>query len=693
VKLGFPHALWLLAAAPVLVALALREHRQRRERLARLGDLGLLRSLSLGAEGARRLWLRFVAIALWCVLAFALAGPKWGERTELLPRRGLDVVFAVDVSRSMRARDVLPDRLERAKAEIGLVLDEVKEHRVGLVVFAGTAFVQCPLTTDVEAARAFLRAIDNATVPQGGTALSAGLFTAHNLFHAEVEADPAAAQAGRLLVVITDGEDHEGEVESAADALKELGVELLVIGVGQRLGEPIPLVDEDDGRVLGYKKDRKGDTVMTRLNPEMLQMVAERAGGSFVEGSSKPDLGMSEVLARIGRLEKRDFEARLQRFDIDRSAWPLGAALILWVLAAFVRERPRSARRQRLPVVAVAITVGLFAGGAAAEEEAGLFERTEPNLESGFDAVRRGAYGEAIERFRRAEVESSEDRAVVEYDVGQALSAQAEAEVAEAREGLVPGAPDPATAPDADAPGADLWQQATESFERAYGFAESPSLRSEAALAAGNALARAGELDRAVDAFRRSVVANPMNERARTNLATTLRTLRAQPPPPPQQGENDDEQEQEEGDEQQQQQEGEQEQQQDGEQEQQEQQDGEQEQQDGEQEQQDGEQQQQDGEQQQQPGEEPERGDEQQQQPGDEKDKGEDKPSDPSQPKDGEGDEKKEAPAPGEEKEEEDEDKARARRLLDAMRKRERPLAPHLMNEQRRRPRAAEKDW
>lgn len=335
---AWPNALLLLLLAPVLVALALRERAVRHKRLALLGDAGLLERLSLGASPRRRLWLRLLGVFAYAFFVVALAGPTLGEKTELLPRRGLDVVFALDVSSSMRARDVLPDRLERAKAEIGLLLDHLGENRVALVVFAGTAFVQCPLTTDVEAARAFLRAAAPDTVPQGGTDLGAGLSVAVNLFEAEAKADPEARKAGRLLVVVTDGEDHEGGVEAPARALKEAGVSTLVIGVGSTLGEPIPVTDEQ-GRVVGYRKDKRGQTIMTRMNPEVLRQVAELAGGRFIDGGQHADLGMTEVLATLGTLEKRAFEARVKKTGIDRSAWPTGLALVLLALMLLLRER------------------------------------------------------------------------------------------------------------------------------------------------------------------------------------------------------------------------------------------------------------------------------------------------------------------------------------------------------------------
>lgn len=341
-----PGALWLLCLLLPLVGAIWRSESERRRRLARLGDLSVLsRSLPYSSSQKRVVGRALWALALLCLI-LSLAKPQWGEHTELMPRRGLDVVFALDVSTSMRARDVLPDRLERAKAEIGLVLDRLGENRVGLVAFAGSAFPLCPLTTDVEALRAFLKTAEPELIPQGGTALAEGMSTALQLFLGEQDSAEESAKAGRLLVIITDGEDHEGDVNQMGEQLKSAGVTTMILGVGSELGEPIPLLD-DEGRVSGYKKDRQGQTIMSRMNPSMLRELAEVSGGKFIDGVTRPDLGMSDVEATLSRLEKRQFETRIRKHRIDRSAWTTGLALTLLAFAGFWPERFRRAASGR----------------------------------------------------------------------------------------------------------------------------------------------------------------------------------------------------------------------------------------------------------------------------------------------------------------------------------------------------------
>lgn len=347
-RFASPLLLSLLAVVPVLLLLWLRDERRRVARLAMLVDAGLLPLLASGMSSARRATRRGLAVCALVFIVIAAAGPQWGDRIELLPQRGLDVLFVIDVSRSMRARDVLPDRLERAKAEISAALPRFAEHRVGVVAFAGTAFVQCPLTTDIEAVRLFLSNLTPETVPQGGTALAAGLQVALNAMRADAEGRSdewagtgARPSAGRVLVVVSDGEDHEGDLEEVAKDLKKEDATVVLIGVGSTLGEPIPLLDEQ-GTVAGYVKDRGGQTVMTRMSPEVLSEVANQVGGSFIDGTSQPELGLREVEAKIAALEKRDLESRTQKHWIDRTWIPLLLGLLCAAGSLIVSERGRA---------------------------------------------------------------------------------------------------------------------------------------------------------------------------------------------------------------------------------------------------------------------------------------------------------------------------------------------------------------
>lgn len=326
-RLERPEALWFLAGAVVVALLWLRHLARRRRDLAVIPARLLPRMAPRGGLG-RDAASGAVSLAGIAVLAVAAAQPQCGTRSVVEKRYGIDVVIALDASTSMTARDVKPSRLERAKLELSGLIDRLKGDRVGIVVFAGDAFVQCPLTTDYAAAKMILRAVRPDDLPQQGTALAPALGIAEELLQA---GDRGAA--GRALVVLTDGEDHEGAVDLAGERLAEQGVRIFTVGVGSTGGEPIPLLNAD-GSVAGYKKDKQGKTIMTRLDEAPLVRLAEVSGGKYVP-SSAGDLGLGQIHDEIDRMDKAELETRLTVQYDDRYetfAWP-GAALLALGLA------------------------------------------------------------------------------------------------------------------------------------------------------------------------------------------------------------------------------------------------------------------------------------------------------------------------------------------------------------------------
>lgn len=237
------------------------------------------------------------------LFAFALAQPQCGERAEVTKRRGIDVVVALDASKSMYARDITPSRIDRARLELSSLLDTLKGDRVAIVAFAGDAFVQCPLTSDYAAAKMFLRAIDPESMPQGGTNIGAALLLARQVLDS---ADRGAKD--RVVVLLSDGEDLTGEIGQGVDALKELGAKVLAVGIGSDEGEPIPLLNRD-GAVVGYKKDADGRTVITRLDRAGLTRIATETGGQFFH--QPRGVAVAEVTKIIDSLQKSELESRL----------------------------------------------------------------------------------------------------------------------------------------------------------------------------------------------------------------------------------------------------------------------------------------------------------------------------------------------------------------------------------------------
>jgi Ca-activated chloride channel family protein len=241
-------------------------------------------------------------LALAC-FAVALAQPQCGERAEVVKRQGIDVVVALDASKSMYARDVAPSRLERARLELTSLLDLLKGDRVAIVAFAGDAFVQCPLTSDYAAARMFLRAIDPEAMPQGGTNIGAALLLARQVLD---NADRGAKD--RVVVLLSDGEDLGGEIAEGLGSLREVGARVLAVGIGSEQGEPVPILNKE-GAVVGYKKDEEGRTVISRLDRAGLTHLAQATGGEYF--FQPRGVAVAEVVKVIDGLKKSELESKV----------------------------------------------------------------------------------------------------------------------------------------------------------------------------------------------------------------------------------------------------------------------------------------------------------------------------------------------------------------------------------------------
>jgi Ca-activated chloride channel family protein len=339
VRLVHPQALWWGAAALVAMALYLLGGLRRRRLLGRLLTPVAQDRVIDGQRGFRGpLSATSLCLGVLC-LAVALSQPQCGTRTELARRTGIDVVVALDASRSMQAQDIRPSRLERAKLELADLMDRLRGDRIGIVVFAADAFVQCPLTTDYAAAKLFLKAITYDSVPQQGTSLSSALLLGKQLLD-----EGGGLARGRALILLTDGEDHEPGLENALEALSQDGVRVYPVGIGSTSGEPIPVYD-DKGRFAGYKKDRQGQTVMTRLNEEVLREIADKTGGRYFH-STAGDVGIPAVVEELERLDKAEFESRLtvEYAERYREIAAPGFALLLLGAAFPQRGRRRETR-------------------------------------------------------------------------------------------------------------------------------------------------------------------------------------------------------------------------------------------------------------------------------------------------------------------------------------------------------------
>ena len=317
-----PQYLWLLLAVPALVALYWLAARNRRRRLARFGRPGILEEL-MPEVSTGRVTLKFILFcAAVTLLILAAARPQFGSKLREEKTQGVEMMLAVDVSNSMLAEDFEPNRLERTKYAIGKLFEGLQQDRVGLVVFAGEPKVQLPITSDYRMARAFARRIDPSLVSVQGTAIGKALEQALLAFSGDTE-----QSHGRVIILITDGENHDDDAIAVAERAAQMGVKIFTIGIGTPEGAPIQIGGE-------FIKDEKGDMVVSKLNEEMLAQIADITGGAYVR-SSKQSIGLDEIVKSINEMEQSELSVmRFEEFN-EQYQYLLLAAIVL-LLAEFL---------------------------------------------------------------------------------------------------------------------------------------------------------------------------------------------------------------------------------------------------------------------------------------------------------------------------------------------------------------------
>lgn len=333
-----PAYLWTLLAAPLVAGLFLWAAWRRREARRRLGDAPLVARLTAAVSPRRRRWKAALVTAGVLLVAAALAGPRYGTQLREVEREGVDLVVALDVSLSMQAQDVAPSRLARAKNEIKKLLEELRGDRVGLVLFAGDAFIQCPLTTDYGAVRLFLDVAEPSLIPTPGTDFGAALRTSLQAFETSMPED-AEEERTRALLFVSDGENHVARVDALIDEASERGVVVFAAGVGETEGAPIPVYR--DGRRIGYKRDRAGEVVATRLEEAGLQALS--ASGAYFR-IARTSSSLPEITTALERLDKTSFGAEEFEEYEEQYQWPLLLGLLLLVAERLVPDRRKEAR-------------------------------------------------------------------------------------------------------------------------------------------------------------------------------------------------------------------------------------------------------------------------------------------------------------------------------------------------------------
>ncbi|WP_443731428.1 VWA domain-containing protein [Segatella buccae] len=313
-----PIYLWALLVIPVLLLIRLAGWRRRRSKLRKFGDPELVRQLMPNVSKFRptvKFWLLLVA---WALLVVMVARPQVGAEVQRDKRNGIEAIICLDISNSMLAQDVVPSRLDKSKLLVESLVDRFTNDKIGLIVFAGDAYVQLPITSDYVSAKMFLQNIDPSLIQTQGTDIAQAI----NLgLHSFTQAD----KIGRAIIVITDGEDHEGgAVEAAAEARKK-GVNVFILGVGDTKGAPIPTGDG------GYMKDRSGQTVMTALNEQMCREVAQAGSGKYIHVDNTGD-AQTELNNDLARLQRGESESVIYNaYDEQFQAFGILVILLLVV--------------------------------------------------------------------------------------------------------------------------------------------------------------------------------------------------------------------------------------------------------------------------------------------------------------------------------------------------------------------------
>jgi len=329
-RFAFSHFLYLLLLIPVLIFFFVIVFRNKQKALALFGNLNLIQHLSQSVSSKRQIWKTVLLILAAGSLILAFSRPQLGTKLRTVKREGQDIMIALDVSLSMMAEDIKPNRLEKAKHEINSFIDKLEGDRIGLIAFSGKAFVQCPLTLDYGAAKMFLEVMDKELIPVPGTAMGEAIQKAVASF---VEKE----RKHKVLILITDGEDHIGKPLEIAKAAAKEGVVIYTVGIGSVQGVPIPLYDER-GNQKGFKKDRQGEVVMTKLDELTLEKIALETGGKYYR-ASPGEAELDRIYDDIFKMEKKALASKQYAQFEDRFQYLLGFAMFLLILELLIPER------------------------------------------------------------------------------------------------------------------------------------------------------------------------------------------------------------------------------------------------------------------------------------------------------------------------------------------------------------------
>ncbi|WP_439128962.1 VWA domain-containing protein [Polaribacter sp.] len=324
-----PIYFYLLVIIPAMIVVFLLVFWWKKRTQRKFSDSELLKRLAPNSSPFKTtLKLVFLLVGI-AFLVIGLTNPKMGTKLKTVKREGVDVVFALDVSKSMLAEDIAPNRLEKSKQIISKIINKLGSDRVGIIVYAGNSYPLLPITTDHGAANMFLANANPDMVSSQGTAISEALELAKTYYNND-------EQTNRFLIIISDGEDHQEETKQVAQNLANEGVKIYTIGVGTEKGGPIPM--RLNGAMIGYKKDNKGETVITKRVPEVLQGIADASNGSYIDGNVT-DNPVDKIAGIIANAEKNEFETKQFSDYKDQFQWFLALGLLFLVVDIFLFDK------------------------------------------------------------------------------------------------------------------------------------------------------------------------------------------------------------------------------------------------------------------------------------------------------------------------------------------------------------------
>ncbi|MCX7798040.1 MAG: VWA domain-containing protein [Melioribacter sp.] len=327
IRFANPEFLYMLLLIPLLVVTYFYLQKNNNKILGKFADTKLHNVLfPFRSKAKSNIKFAIYTFSIF-LLIISVSRPQVGTKIEEVKQIGIDVYILLDVSKSMLAEDIKPNRLQKAKYEISKLIQRLKGDRIGLIVFAGDAYVQIPLTSDYSAANLFLNAVDVNSVPQPGTAIAPAILLALKSFRH----DDGTKKA---IVIITDGEDHQGDINTAIDEANSKGVAIYAIGFGSPAGVPIPIYDEN-GNQIGYKKDNEGNIVLTKLNEDLLKEITSRCNGKYYRGTNTED-ELEAIYNDLAKIEKSEFGSKRITDYEDRFYYFLFLAILLLVADFFI---------------------------------------------------------------------------------------------------------------------------------------------------------------------------------------------------------------------------------------------------------------------------------------------------------------------------------------------------------------------